>query len=204
MSITGSSLAQRIQILRLGYDEETNACAWEEDHWTWAAAEQDTRSNLFSAVGVGARGITFTIRKSSRLTLHHAFRWRGRFCFLTAIMDGDPGFQVVKAALCEPVPCAAVPQRRVLGPGNRPQLAEGTKLSFPGVLTEKYVRYGQEDTYARTETAYVLVTPKQISLDAGALVTVHEGPAAGLYNLLACHVLDEFKNEYEITRRRDV
>ena len=75
---------------------------------------------------------------------------------------------------------------------------------FPGILTEKYVRYAPEETYAKTETAYVLVTPKLISLSPGDLVTVREGAAEGVYNVQVCHVLDPFKNEYEIVRRQDV
>ena len=201
---TGSSLKERLQVQRLLYDSDTDTYAWTEDRLIWAEAARDDRSNLFSSVGVGARGATFTIRRSPRLTLRNAFRWRGRFCFLTAIMDGDPGFQTVKAALCEPVFCTAVPQRRELGPGNRPKLTEGPRVSFPGVLTEKYVRYAREETYAKTETAYVLVTPKEIALEEGTLVTVQEGPAAGVYSLQARHALDDYKNEYEIVRRRDV
>lgn len=202
MQTTGSNLNQAIQVLE--FRRDGNVYAWEKARRTWAAAEQDTRNNLFSSVGVGARGITFTIRKSRTLTLHNAFLWRGRFCFLTSIVDGDPGFQVVKAALCEPRLCRAVHHTSGLGPGNRPQVTEGAPFSFPGVLTEKYVRYAQEESYARTEALYVLVTPKPVSLAPGDLVTVTEGPAAGLYNVQTCHVLDPCKNEYEIARRGDV
>ncbi len=204
MATSGSSLTQRVQVLELGYDADTHTYAWHEARRTWAAAEQDARSNLFSSVGVGARGVTFTIRRSRTLTLHNAFLWRKQFCFLTSIVDGDPGFQEVKAALCDPVPCGAVHRRSGLGAGNRPQTVEETEVSFPGILTEKYVRYAPEETYAKTETAYVLVTPKLISLSPGDLVTVREGAAEGVYNVQVCHVLDPFKNEYEIVRRQDV
>lgn len=202
MSTTGSDLNQAIQVLELRRDG--NAFTWEKVRRTWAAAAQDDRANLFSSVGVGARGVTFTIRKSWNLTLYNAFLWRGQFCFLTAIMDGTPGFQTVKAALCDPCRCASVRRTGGLGPGNRPQVTEGPRVTFPGVLTEKYVRYAQVDSYARAETLCVLVTPKAVELLEGDLATVEEGPAAGLYNVQACHVLDAFKNEYEIARRRDV
>ena len=48
------------------------------------------------------------------------------------------------------------------------------------------------------------MTPKAVTLKEGDLVTVKEGPAAAVYNVQACHVLDEFKNEYEILFSRDV
>lgn len=204
MGITGSALKERIQVLGLDYDKDTDTYSWAEKRRIWAAAEQDARNNLFSSVGVGARGVTFTIRKSPGLTLHNAFFWRGQHCFLTSIVDGDPGFQVVKAALCERVSCSAVHRKDTLGPGNKPQTEESPPVFFPGILTEKYAGYAQEETYAKEEILYVLVTPKPVTLAAGALVTVLDGPAAQVYNARACHVLDPYKNEYEIFRRTDV
>lgn len=184
---TGSSLKERLQVQRLLYDSDTDTYAWTEDRLIWAEAARDDRSNLFSSVGVGARGVTFTIRRSPRLTLRNAFRWRGRFCFLTAIMDGDPGFQTVKAALCEPSACRKDTDTEV--PGCR----------FPGILTEKYVGHAQLDPHAEVTGDFVLVTPKPITLDPGSWVTVD-----GAYFLVrAPHELDPFKNEYEIQRKED-
>ncbi len=177
----------RLQVLRLDYDPNEAAYAWVEDRRTWAAAEQDTKANLFSSVGVGARGVTFTIRKSPSLTLHNAFRWRGRHCFLTSIMDGEPGFQVVKAALCEPAECCADADKTP--PGRL----------FPGVLTEKYVGHEQTDLHSEVTGDFVLVTPKAIVLAPGSWVTVD-----GAYFLVRVpHELDPYKNEYEIRRKED-
>ena len=50
----------------------------------------------------------------------------------------------------------------------------------------------------------MLVTPKPIALKAGDLVTVQEGPAKGRYHVTVCHVLDAYKNEYEIMFSGDV
>lgn len=136
MSTTGSDLKERIQVQHLLCCPEANTYAWKVERNTWAAAEQDARKNLFSSVGIGARGMTFTIRKSRTLTLHNAFLWRGQFCFLTSIVDGAPGFQVVKAALCEPVDCIQDADR----------VPQGCR--FPGVLTEKYVGHEQLDPHA--------------------------------------------------------
>ena len=87
---------------------------------------------------------------------------------------------------------------------RRPKAAETLRLTFRGVLTEKYARYEREETHAENETSYVLVTPKVIPLRSGDLVTVQEGPAKGVYHVAVCHVLDAWKNEYEIVWRGDV
>lgn len=187
MATTGSALKDRVQVLELGYDMSMNTFAWAKKRQIWAAAEQDTRSNLFSSVGVGARGVTFTIRRSPSLTLHNAFRWRGRHCFLTSIVDGDPGFQVVKAALCEPAECLQNADRDPRG------------CWFPGILTEKYVGHEQLDPHAEVTGDFVLVTPKTVRLAPGSWVTV-----SGDYFLVRVpHELDPFKNEYEVRRKED-
>ena len=48
------------------------------------------------------------------------------------------------------------------------------------------------------------MTPKAVQLLEGDLVTVTEGPAAAVYNVQSSHVLDEYKNEYEIMYSRDI
>lgn len=187
MNTTGSALNQRIQVQRLAYDAALDAYTWELDRKTWGAAEADTRSNLFSSVGIGARGVTFTLRKHRRLTLFNAFLWRNQFCFLTSIVDGDPGFAVVKAALCEPLECRKDADYEK--PGCR----------FPGILTEKYAGQAQLEPHAEVTRDFVLVTPKAVALAPGSWVT-----AGGAYYLVRVpHELDPFKNEYEIRRKED-
>jgi len=184
---TGSALTERVGVLTLSRAKGEDRLVWTETRRTWAAAVQDDRSNLFSCVGVGARGVTFTLRAPPRLTLFNALSWRGRHCFLTAITDGDPGFAAVKAALCEPVECVKDADRETPG------------TIFPGVLTEKYVGHEQPDLHGEVTTLYVLVTPKAIKLSPGSWVT-----AGGAQHLVLCpHELDPFKNEYEVRRRAD-
>ena len=66
------------------------------------------------------------------------------------------------------------------------------------------MRYETEDSYAKAKRLLVLVTPKAVQLLEGDLVTVTEGPAAAVYNVQSSHVLDEYKNEYEIMYSRDI
>lgn len=185
--MTASDLKDRVTVRRLVYNAEEDAFSWEEESRPWAGAEADTRSNLFSAVGIGARGVTFTMRRSPRLTLYKSLLWRGQHCFLTAITDAGRGFVEIKAALCETVTCRADADKDP--PGCR----------FPGVLTEKYVGHTQPDLHSEVTTDYVLVTPKDVVLAPGSWVLA----AGETYRVLAPHGLDPYKNEYEIRREED-
>lgn len=184
----GSSLDQRAAVLTLRRDTDGNY-AWKVSGMRYANVELDTRSNLFSSVGIGARGATIIIRPDRTLTLHNAMRWMGQFLFLTSIIPSQRRDRLeVKSALCTPVECVANAQNK----GK-----EGP--AFPGILTEKYVGHAQLDPNAVVTTDYVLVTPKVITLAPGSWVIC----AGAYYRVLVPHELDEFKNEYEIRRKED-
>lgn len=200
--IGAGKLDQHLEVLEL---RETSAGVWE---WValrraWAQVEQTAKTNLFSKVGVGARDAAIVLRRQ-HLTLHNALRWRGQHLFLTSITHRDRGHLDVAAALVEPVTCTAQGYTTKVGEGNRPQKVERDPVTFPGVLTEKYVKYEKEDTFAKARRGLVLVTSKPIQLREGDLVTVQAGPAAAVYNVQVCHVLDAYKNEYEMEFSRDV
>lgn len=187
-SISAGDLRDRIGVLQLQFQEERNQYQWDESRRLWADAQPDTRSNLFSSVGIGARGVTFVIRKHSGLTLHDAFLWNGQHCFLTAILPhGHPGYFTVKAALAEVRICRKDADLTPAG------------CTFPGILTEKSVKHEEPDLHAEVTTDYVLVTPKVISLAPGSWVTVDDA----FYRVQVPHLLDPYKNEYEIRRRED-
>ena len=185
---TGSDLKERVQVQSLLYYPEADAFAWEVKRNTWAKAEQDTRKNLFSSAGIGARGVTFTLRRNPELTIVNSFLWRGQFCFLTSIVDGDPGFQVVQAALCDPVDCIKDADMETQG------------CRFPGILTEKYVGHEQLDPHAEVTGDLVLVTPKAVLLETGQTVDT----LGKLWRVTACHTLADYQNEYRIQREANV
>lgn len=200
--IGAGRLDQPLDVLELRETAE-GVLEWVAHRRAWAQVEQTAKTNLFSKVGVGARDAAIVIRRQS-LTLHQALRWKGQHLYLTSVTERDRTHLDVQAALVTVVTCSAQRYATGMGQGNRPVKQELPPQTFPGVLTEKYVRYEQEDTYAKARRCLVLVTPKAITLKEGDLVTVKEGPAAAVYNVQACHVLDEFKNEYEILFSRDV
>jgi hypothetical protein len=82
---------------------------------------------------------------------------------------------------------------------NRPVYSNPYTVTFPGCLIEKYMGHTQGDPMASIEKRYVLVTPKAIELLTGELVTISNNT----YTILIPHVLDEYKNEYEIIERKD-
>lgn len=200
--IDAGRLNQTVQVLEL---RETAPGAWE---WapirrTWTMLTLLTKKNLFSSVGIGARGAELILRRQP-LTLHNALLWGEQHLFLSAILPEGRLHLRVQAALVEPVTCLATRTEDTVGEAGRPETRETMRQTFPGVLTEKYVRYEREETHAETDASYVLVVPKMIVLKSGDLVTVQEGPAKAVYNVTACHVLDPYKNEYEIVFRGDV
>lgn len=192
-------LDKRISVLSIVHDE--NTYTWEESIKLWAKVEQLAGTNLFSRVGLGAKSIKFTIRKNKDLTLHNAFLWQGKHCFLTDINEIDRVLYEVTAALIEPVTCIVErqgkPTRNEL---NRPIYSDPVKITFPACLTEKYMGHTQNEPMAIKEIRYVLVTPKSIELNCGELVTINNLT----YNVLIAHTLDEYKNEYEIMYKGDV
>ena len=200
--IDAGRLNKAIHVLEL---RETAPGAWE---WgpirrTWTMLTLQTKKNLFSSVGIGARGAELILRRQP-LTLHNALLWGEQHLFLSAILPEGRLHLRVQAALVEPVTCLATRTEDTVGEAGRPTTAETMRMTFPGVLTEKYTRYEREETHAENETSYVLVVPKVVQLKASDLVTVQEGPAKGVYYVTICHVLDPYKNEYEIVLRGDV
>lgn len=186
--ISAGDLNERVQARELTHDAATDAWSWTTAWGAWVKAVQSDRASYFSTVGIGARSVTFAMRKASRINLGLSFLWRGQFCFLTSIADTEqPGMVEVKAALCELVDC----QKDVdLTPAG---------YKFPGILTEKYMGYTQERPQSSTTVTYVLVTPKVIELAPNSLVE-----AGGKdYAVQVCHTLDQWKNEYEIQRKED-
>lgn len=201
-SIDAGKLRDVLQVLELK-ENPKGTWTWQKVRKARGQVELSTGRNLFSTVGIGARGAEIILRRQP-LTLHNALLWGEQHLFLSAILPEGRLHLRVQAALVEPVTCLATRTEDTVGEAGRPETRETMRQTFPGVLTEKYVRYEREETHAETDASYVLVVPKMIVLKSGDLVTVQEGPAKAVYNVTACHVLDPYKNEYEIVFRGDV
>lgn len=204
--VDAGSLDQRLTLLSL-QETSPNAFAWVEVGKVWANVTQDGSKNYFSSVGLGARNAKIIMRRSP-IDMAQALRWGSQHLFLTSITQRDRMHWDVAAALVDVVTCAMDRTTTQVDKanGNRPIKVQAPTVTFPGVLTEKYQRsqYDREDTHAKAASTYILVTPKAVVLEEGDVVTVQEGPAKAVYTVQGSHVLDRYKNEYEIVWSRDV
>ena len=202
--VDAGSLDQRLTILSL-QETSPNTFAWVETGKVWANVTQDGSKNYFSSVGLGARNAKIIMRRIP-IDMAKALRWGSQHLFLTSITQRDRMHWDVAAALVDVVTCAMDRTTTQVDKanGNRPIKVQAPTVTFPGVLTEKYVGYNREDPHAKSTTPLILVTPKAVVLEEGDVVTVQEGPAKAVYNVQGSHVLDRYKNEYEIVWSRDV
>lgn len=187
-----SALTEKIEILTLVLDDETGALSWVSERKRWAAVKLDSQRNLFSAVGVGARGVTVTIRPDRRLTLRDAIRWNGEFLHLTAIsMGAERDRQEIRAAICHPEMLTAKPQDRTgRDARNRPVAIPQAAYTFPGILAERYYRSEEDEVFRRETLERVLVTPKAVELRTGDLI--QQGDSAP-YTVLQRLDLEDYK-----------
>ena len=184
-SVDAGKLRDVLQVLELKESPE-GTWTWQKVRKARGAVELSTGRNLFSSVGIGARGAEIILRRQD-LTLHQAILWGEQHLFLTAILPEGRLHLRVGAALVEPVECQG-------------GMDEGGSVRFPGILTEKYLKWEQPEPYSVNRMSYVLVTPKPIQLQRGGLVGV-----SGInYEVQLAHTLDPYKNEYEIVRTEDL
>lgn len=185
-SVGVGRLNERVDVLELQNVSESDtpaAWAWAPVRRTWAEAELTSRPNVYSVHGIGAAGVSFTLRRQP-LTLDSALRWRGQHCLITAIRPLGRLYLTVEAALV------------VLSQCRDPKTGE----TFPAVITEKYVRHEQLEPMAVNTYQRVLVTPKAVRLTPGPLVEV-DGVN---WPITTAYELDPHKNEYAIERTVDL
>lgn len=198
-----TALNEKMEVLELIQDPQ-NQYTWASKKWIWASIDLSSgQRNLFSSIGIGARNANIIVRNDLSLSLHKALRWNGQFLFLTSLIPGEHRDHLeLNAALVTPVSCIATwTPRDAKDAFNRPVEGEPVSITFPGVLTEKYRGNELEDVYRTLTQQRVLVTPKAIKLQAGAVVQIEAGAA---YTVRSVMDLDEWKNEYEIEHREDV
>lgn len=179
--IDAGSMDERVSVLTLA--QEGLTYRWETARLTWAKAELSSKTNVYSVHGIGAAGVAFTMRRQP-LTLGNALLWRGQHCFITRIAPAGRLHMTVEAALVVTSQCED----------------KYTGTTFPAVMTEKYLGHQQLEPYAINTLTHVLVTPKVITLTPGQLVEVDNTP----WPIQVAHLLDPWKNEYEIERTVDL
>lgn len=183
-SIDAGSLRDALDVLEFK-ETAPGTWGWQCVRKTRGLVELNTtKKNLFSSVGLGARGAEIILRRQP-LALYQALSWRDQHLFLTAILPEGRLHWKVQAALVDLAQCC---------------LDDGRGPSFPAVLTEKHLKWEQPEPYSINRLTYVLVTPKAIELTRGKLVAVNDIN----YEVQLAHILDPYKNEYEIVRTEDL
>lgn len=173
----------RPRIERPGLEEP--GWSWTEYQRAWAKVEYTNAMAIYATSGVGGREAAFVLRRQ-RLELDNAILWKGQFCLPTRVTPLGRGHLSVKAALVTPKGCRGV------------ERGSGRAIQFPAVVTEKYLGHSQNEPMAQNEVRLVLVTPKEVALAPGCLVSVGEDDAP--YWVKIPHEMDPYKHEYEIGR----
>ena len=176
-------LSERANILTLREIGGGVQFSWVPQACIWCKSELKTQGNIFSKIGISARTIVFTMY---------------RRIITDVVSDGI--YLIVTAALVQPTRCIAKRIVSNTGDNNLVTEEEQSVVGFPGVLTEKYLNYSKDEPHDVNEITFVLVTPKQVQLKSGDIVLTEECS----YNVIACHTLDGYKNEYEIQRRKEI
>lgn len=168
----------RVQLLE--YDAQ--AGQWIKAREIWCQARREGKANLFSKIGVGAEGWRFTMRRQ-QITLHNALFAGGYHHVITSIEGQERMYAIV---------CAA----RV----RLTQVSRGPELgSFPAVLSEKWAGYSADAAKSTSEDRLVMTTPKAERAAVNDVLTID----GEYWYVELAHELDEYKNEYEIVRKRD-
>lgn len=175
-------LDERVKVLEF-IEQSPGVWTWKQIRTTWAAVKLSTRRSVWSVHGIGATGVTLTMRQQA-LCLGNALEWKGWHCFITAIESLGCNHMEVSAALVTVSKC----EDKVAG------------IKFPASMTEKYLGHDQLEPYAINVLRHVLVTPKDIDVKPGQLVEV-DGTA---WPVTSAHTLDLWHNEYELERRVDL
>ena len=201
MMTHAGELRDRVAVLRYERSGEGDWSWWPE-RAVWAKAEPDAKPSLFSSVGVGARGLTLTVREARWLSPALAFRYRGVLAFITSILPDatHPGYLSVRCALCDTRILTAKPQNRTgRDQLNRPVAVPQPEFEFEGILTERYYRNSADEISRALTLERVLVTPKGFTLRVGDIVADGERR----YTVRQVLDLDAYKNEYILEAQED-
>lgn len=190
-------MTERLTILAL--EQEGDAWGWLPCHETWGNVALKSSRNIFSPIAKGAPTVEISLRPQP-LTRRNVLFWNEKFLLVTAIdRTGERHSLKVTAAVLNPVNCMLTRNRYKRNELNRLVPDGVTVFRFPCWLTEKYAGYEQKDPQALVNMTFVLLTPKEIELNSGELVTIGEKT----YVVAVPHLLDEDKNEYEIYRTEE-
>ena len=197
------TLKHRLSLLELVHRDDAGGTVyeWQKVKKIWALAESQSKSTIFSKIGMSAGSVKVTMAERE-ITLHNALEYNGKHLILTGIAEKNQVYLEITAATVEPVTCSVTRVDEEIDPELKTVTNRYTHImEFPAVLTEKYQRFEQRTPLAAGTAAMVLVVPKPVEqLHSGEIVTV----GGKDYAVQIVHTLDAYKNEYEIVSTEDV
>lgn len=173
--------------------------ALEQKAEVWAKAERLKGRGVFASYGMSAEQWEFTMRKRE-VAFEDCIQWKGSFYYITAVTEKEQKYTVITAVTCEIKAFTLIEEKRTQDELGRPQMERETGLVFYGVLTEKYMGRSFEEPHYTAEEGYILVTPRTAELKLDGLLQQGEG----YYTIIARHMADPHRNEYEIVRQTDI
>lgn len=193
-------LDQRIETL--DYVQQDGRYAWKKKKAIWSHVEQDQKINIFSGYAKAGTTTLFTVREQE-IGMRNVISYQGKYYLITGLKKLDRMYAQAQTAKLPVYDCQYTnynPDNIILDNYNRPTNTNPTVIRFQGMLAEKYLGSQVEKPQTIGEIRYILLVPKVITLEQNDIVTISEEE----YAVEACHVLDEYKNEYEIVSRKDV
>lgn len=191
------AMINSINTLRLSLSG--TAYSWVADQAIRAAVEQTDRTNIFSNISMGAVSTKFVIWNEIALTMHNAILHNNLHYMITGIKPVGRKLEIAAAQLT-PRTFQLYGATLTLDKYNRPSYGtSAVQKTFPAYLAEQYIRAVDQSPQTLRDEMYNLITPKAIDLAVGDVVV--SGSVS--YAVRARHMLDEYKNEYEVAAKED-
>lgn len=192
----------KVQVFSMRESDGFAVGMWEDAAELFAGKEDKNGLSVFSSHAAAKRTSTkFYVRTETKITRHNRVMVNGIPFILVGISEKGMDLIELSTVQVADTICTIYRRGEQADEYKRPVYGNPERvMEFPAVLAEKYLGFTQNVPMAQTEITYVLVTPKEISLEVSDLVDVD----GRRYAVRVCHTLDEYKNEYEITRKDDV
>lgn len=182
---------------------------WEPVAIVWADVVSEPKKCVYSSVGAAGDTTTvFTVRYNRAFSPGMSILYNKAGYVIASVTDVEDRHQIaeISAAKCRLRCCTLYRLSSDVDENMRPVEGLNRVMSFPAFAAEKYAGY-KLGYFGEVDETLVLVTPKIVCLDLGDVVTIdgmkHNGKQV-YHNVQATHVLNEYRNEYEITVKKEV
>lgn len=182
-------LNKRIKVM--GLSEGSTVYSWVYCYSTWAKVEETTAKSIYSTIGKSAQRVNVVIR-TRPISSHEMILLDGYYHYITSIIE---------TGLYMNLELARVHITYGECWRNRRDESRSTitrelvnQFTFPGIYTDKYIDVNDADHRFAVDTTLAVVTPKKVQLKTGDELRTPYGK----FVVCACHLFNEFRNEYEI------